>query len=1270
MKISRLDPLRSLLLRRLLLAAGGLALAGATNAGVVSQGINPLHSFTGLKDGGNPESGLIQAGDGNLYGTTVGGGTNGYGTVFQVSTGGLLNPLHWFTNGDGAYPYAGLIQASDGNLYGTTEGGGTNGNGTVFRISTGGAFTPLHSFTGINDGAYPYAGLIQASDGYLYGTASQGGTNKGYGTVFRISTNGAFTLLYTFTGTNDGGYPNGSLIQAGDGYLYGTTYQGGTNGGGTVFQISTNGFLTTLYSFTGGNDGAYSYASLVQASNGWLYGTTSEGGAYGNGTVFQISTNGALTPLYSFTGGNDGADAQAALIQAGDGWLYGTTSEGGAYGNGTVFRISTSGAFTALCSFSGDNDGAIPYTPLLQAGDGNFYGTASAGGADGSGSIFVLDALQLAPRSFMFMAPAGGPIPPASLTLINLGATALNWSAGSTPWLNLAPSSGPSAPGAVVPLTASATAASIGLPPGYYSASLDFTNLSDGVVQTVQFNYEALLTPLASFPGSEGENPEAGLIQANDGFLYGTTDQGGTYGYGTVFRMSSNGALGTIHSFAGQNDGGYPYAGLVQASDGHLYGTTYEGGTYGHGTVFRIHTNGTFTTLHSFTGGYDGGSSYAGLIQASDGNLYGTTSSGGTNGYGTIFRISTSGAFTALYSFTGVDDGAYPYAGLVQASDGNLYGTAYGETFYGAIFRITTNGAFTLIYSFTGADDGAFPEAALIQGVDGSLYGTSSAGGVNGLGTVFRITTNGAVDPLFSFNNIDGATPFASLLQAADGNLYGTTSSGTGRSSAGTLFRISTNGAYSPLHLFTGNDGSVPYAGLIQGGDGSLYGTAYFGGFSGEGTVFKITTSGAFTLLHSFFVTSPPDPMGSLQIIGGNLYATTQYGGINGDGSVFKVATNGALTTLYAFSYGDGYEPETGLIQASDGNLYGTTYQGGIDGYGTVFRISTNGTFASLYSFSYDRGAYPEAALVQASDGWLYGTTVEGGTNNGYGTIFRISTNGAFASLYSFNYLIGAYPYAGLIQASDGNLYGTTEGGGPDNGGTFFRISTNGAFAALYAFNGVNGYSPVASLVQAGDGSLYGTTQYGGTYGNGTVYRITTNGAFTRLYSFTGGYDGSDPRAGLLLAGNGDLYGTTFSGGISGFGTVFQITTNGAFSSVYSFSGGSDGGEPSGSLVAYDGYLYGMTQGGGANGNGAVFALLIPQTAVLPVTIQVLSFSGGDLILSFPTTTGQSYTVQQNPALGTANWLPYTNFSGNGSPFQLAVPATNVPAAFFRVTEP
>ena len=424
----------------------------------------------------------------------------------------------------------------------------------------------------------------------------------------------------------------------------------------------------------------------------------------------------------------------------------------------------------------------------------------------------------------------------------------------------------------------------------------------------------------------------------------------------------------------------------------------------------------------------------------------------------------------------------------------------------------------------------------------------------------------------------DGSTPVASLIQASDGYLYGTTEYG-GNYGEGAVFQISTNGAFTPLYSFTnGNDGGYPAASLIQASDGELYGTAATGGQAGDGTVFKITTNGAFTPLHLFIGTAQDDALGALLISGGNFYGTTQSGGSRGQGSIFQVTTNGTLTTLSSFSYGNGDEPECGLIQASDGNLYGTTYRGGTNGYGTVFRISTNGALTSLYSFSYTNGAYPKAALVQASDGFLYGTTYEGGTN-GYGTVFRISTNGAFTSLHSFSVSIsdGYYPEAALIQASDGYLYGTTEDGGANHyRGTVFQISTNGTFTLLHSFGYSDGGSPEAALLQASDDHLYGTTVNGGTYGSGTVFQITTNGSFTSLYSFTGGNDGDHPNASLIQAANGDLYGTTPLGGFSGFGTVFQITLDGTFTSLYSFSGGSDGADPSGSLVAFDGYLYGL----------------------------------------------------------------------------------------------
>ncbi|HEV2471393.1 MAG TPA: choice-of-anchor tandem repeat GloVer-containing protein, partial [Chthonomonadales bacterium] len=217
---------------------------------VLGQRASSIYSFTGGSDGEGPRASLIQAADGNLYGTTYYGGiggTGGPGTVFKITPGGAFTTLYSFTGGsDGANPNAGLIQAADGNLYGTTSAGGTSKSGTVFKIAAGGALTTLYSFTGGSDGGVPYAGLIQAVDGSLYGTTSAGGTINS-GTVFKIATGGALTTLYSFTGGPDGGVPYAGLIQAADGSLYGTTSGGGTGGAGTVFKITTGGTLTTLY---------------------------------------------------------------------------------------------------------------------------------------------------------------------------------------------------------------------------------------------------------------------------------------------------------------------------------------------------------------------------------------------------------------------------------------------------------------------------------------------------------------------------------------------------------------------------------------------------------------------------------------------------------------------------------------------------------------------------------------------------------------------------------------------------------------------------------------------------------------------------------------------------------------------------------------------------------------------------------------------------------------------------------------------------------------
>jgi uncharacterized repeat protein (TIGR03803 family) len=374
-------------------ACGIALLWAATAAALTAQTFKTLHSFDGT-DGSNPVAGLVQATNGNLYGTTQQGGANGAGTVFKITASGTLTTLHSFNNTDGSNPVAGLVQAANGDLYGTTESGGANNlNGTVFKITPSGALVTLHSFCSqmnngmCTDGNQPEAGLVQATNGKLYGTTGFGGVN-GDGTVFEITPSGTLTTLHSFDKT-DGDGPAAGLVQGTHGNLYGTTYQGGANDAGTVFKITPSGTLTTLHSFDD-TDGYAPDAALIQGTDGNFYGTTQEGGANGAGTIFKITPNGTLTTLHSFNN-TDGFLANAALVQGTDANFYGTMLSGGANNYGTVFQITAGGTLTTLynfCSQGGCPDGAAPQAGLVQDTNGDFYGTASEGGASSNGTIF------------------------------------------------------------------------------------------------------------------------------------------------------------------------------------------------------------------------------------------------------------------------------------------------------------------------------------------------------------------------------------------------------------------------------------------------------------------------------------------------------------------------------------------------------------------------------------------------------------------------------------------------------------------------------------------------------------------------------------------------------------------------------------------------------------------------------------------------------------------------------------------------------------------
>ncbi len=375
-------------------------------ASAASAQLKTLHSFD-FTDGADPNGWLIQGSDGNLYGTTASQGANGYGTVFKISPAGNFVTLYDFCSlsvcADGAGPLAGLIQASDGNFYGTTNTGGANVyGGTVFKITPAGALTTLFSFcdppVNCSSGYHPEAGLVQGSDGNLYGVTYLGGANGG-GTVYRITRTGILTVTYNFP---LGSQPSGTLIQATDGNLYGTTAAGGTYGYGTVFKISLSGSLTTLYSFcatSGCPDGEAPIAGLVQGSDGNFYGTTYFGGINLSGTIFKINAAGKLTTIYNFcslSACSDGQYPEDSLIQAGNGTtFYGTASRGGANFYGTAFKVSSTGTMTTLYSFcaqSGCTDGQNPYANLMQDTNGSFYGTTFGGGSSSAGTVFSLSA--------------------------------------------------------------------------------------------------------------------------------------------------------------------------------------------------------------------------------------------------------------------------------------------------------------------------------------------------------------------------------------------------------------------------------------------------------------------------------------------------------------------------------------------------------------------------------------------------------------------------------------------------------------------------------------------------------------------------------------------------------------------------------------------------------------------------------------------------------------------------------------------------------------
>jgi len=373
-----------------LVAVLSLVMASGFQPAEAKSSVSVLYSFVGGSNGHFPNTGLITDSAGNLIGGAGGGDYNG-GVIFRVSQSGEETVLHSFGNtGDGNSPEGGLISDAQGNLYGTTYLGGPGGFGTVFKLAPGGGYTVLYSFKGGADGGYPSGTLTRDDNGNLYGTAGAG--PRGVGIVFKVSPAGAKSTVYAFAGGDDGAYPaSAHLVLDKKGNLYGTTSQGGANGKGTIFKVTPAGKESVLHSFDRA-DGEAPNAGLIVGKGGIFYGTTSGGGTNLAGTVFKFALPGQLTVLYSFAGGSDGANPLANVILDKSGNLYGTTSSGGDSDNdGTVFELNADGSKVLGLPLKRARDGSSPTGSLVMDRRGDLYGTAYYGGAEGAsdgGTVF------------------------------------------------------------------------------------------------------------------------------------------------------------------------------------------------------------------------------------------------------------------------------------------------------------------------------------------------------------------------------------------------------------------------------------------------------------------------------------------------------------------------------------------------------------------------------------------------------------------------------------------------------------------------------------------------------------------------------------------------------------------------------------------------------------------------------------------------------------------------------------------------------------------
>lgn len=673
-------------------------------------------------------------------------------------------------------------------------------------------------------------------------------------------------------------------------------------------------------------------------------------------------------------------------------------------------------------------------------------------------------------------------------------------------------------------------------------------------VDTAGNNYQMIHNFDGNDPGKFGYGT---MLLLENGHFYGMLQYGGDYNDGVIFEYDPiEDMYYKKYSFNHLIEGANPFAGLIMADNGKFYGTTQNGGTFNDGTFFEYDSDiNSVTVLVNFNGASNGRFPSGNLFQANNGKLYGTTTYGGASDKGVLFEYDPlTNIYTKLVDMNGssTGTGGEPYCAVIQAQNGKLYGT----TKKGTIFQydISLN-QYTTVFSKTSTSGGA-PVCTLIEAGNGKLYGTMSTEGVNGDGTLFEFDYNtGLYTKLADFDEITtGKLPKGTMIEADNGRLYGATTSGGSPYNYGTLYEFDyTTGQLNSLYTMTNSDLGVGIwqGALIEYPQGVLTGLTSSGGASATngGTIFEFNL--ADNSYHKIIdIGRREGNIPSKKVIqtsNGKIYGVTLNGGLYNNGTIYSLdpGTNQYVAHADFNSSTNGSTPYGNMVEASNGKIYGTTNSGGANGNGTIYVFDpiTDSIVVIEHLNLLVTGNDPTSGIIEASNGKLYGCTSSGGIN-GNGVLYEIDPiSNTFTKKQDFDFPLGSSTQSAMVEHTNGKLYGVSCGGGTDGGGVLFEYDfTVDTLIKHYDFaSTASGTSPYGDIVIGPGGNIYGTTTLQGMFNAGAIFSYDPLiDTLIKHADFNGPLTG-DFAYGLVYSSNGKIYGLSAEGGPSNLGTLFEF---------------------------------------------------------------------------------------------------------------------------------